>query len=112
MKGLGTEKNLGQDIAPKIGNGLKEMAMGKGMVLKKRRGQVSPIGKMGPRVKLTIPPKNQERMVNISQRKAPVMDKMGMGEMKAGMIRGNLEIPNMTLKIKKMKKVIQKIPVS
>ena len=29
MKGLGTEKNLGQDITPKVGNGLKEMAIGK-----------------------------------------------------------------------------------
>ena len=54
MKGLGTEKNLGQDITPKVGNGLKEMAMRKGMI----RGQVRPIGKMGPRVKLTILPKN------------------------------------------------------
>ena len=38
MKGLGTERNLGHDITPKVGNGLKEMAMGKGMVLKKRKG--------------------------------------------------------------------------
>ena len=67
MKELGTKKNLGWDITPKVGNGFKEMAMGKGMVLKKRKKQVNPIGKMGPRVKLTIPPKNRERMVNISQ---------------------------------------------
>ena len=67
MKELGTEKNLGQDISPKIGNDLKEIAMGKGMVLEKRKGQVSPIGKMGVRVKLTIPPKNRERMVNTCQ---------------------------------------------
>ena len=86
--------------------------MGKGTVLKKRKGQVSPNGKMGPRVKPTIPPKNRERMVNISQQKVLVTDKMGMGEMKAGMIRGNLEILSMTLKIRKMRKVIQKIPVS
>ena len=86
--------------------------MGKGMVLRKRKGQVSPIGKMGPRVKLTVPPKNRERMVSISQQKVPVMDKMGMGEMKAGMIRGNLEILSITFKIRKMRKVIQKIPVN
>ena len=67
MKGLGAEENLGQDITPKVGNGLKEMASGKGMILKKRKRQVSRIDKMGTRVKLTIPPKNQERMVNISQ---------------------------------------------
>ena len=67
---------------------------------------------MGPRVKLTIPPKNQERMVNNSQQKVPVMGKMGMGEMKARMMKGNLEILSMTLKIRKMRKVIQKIPVS
>ena len=103
---------MGQDITPKIRNSLKEMAMGKGMVPEKRRGQISPIGKMEANVKLTIPPKNQERMVNISQRKVTVMDKMGMGEMKAGMIKGNLEISSMTLKIRKMRKVIQKIPVS
>ena len=83
--------------------------MGKGMVLKKRKGQVSPIDKMGPRVKLTISPKNRERMVNISQQ---IMDKMGAGEMKVRMIKENLEIQNMTLKIRRMKKVIQKIPVS
>ena len=41
MKGLGIEKNLGQGMAPKIGNGLKEMAMGKDMVPKKRKGQIS-----------------------------------------------------------------------
>ena len=103
---------MGQDITPKIGNGLKEMAIRKGMIPEKRKGQISPTGKMEPKVKLTIPPKNQERMVNISQRKVLVMDKMGMGEMKAGMIKGNLEIPNMTLKIIKMRKVIQKNPVS
>ena len=42
MKGLGTGENLGQDITPKVGNGLKEKAVEKGMVLKKRKGQVSP----------------------------------------------------------------------
>ena len=67
MKGLGIEKNLGQGIASKIGNGLKKMAMGKDMVPEKRKGQISPIDQMGPKVKLTIPPKDQERMVNISQ---------------------------------------------
>ena len=65
MKGLGIEEDLGQDIAPKIGSGLKEMAMGKDMVPKKRKGQISPIDKMEPKVKLTIPPKNQQRVVNI-----------------------------------------------
>ena len=67
MKGLGIEKNLGQDITPKIRNSLKGMAMGKGMVPEKRKGQISPIGKMEPKFKLIIPPKNQERMVNISE---------------------------------------------
>ena len=112
MKGLGIEENLGQDITPKVGNGLNEMAMGKGMVQKKRKGQVGPIDKMEPRVKFTIPPRNQERMVNISQQKVPVMDKMGMGEMKVKMIKGNFKVPNMTLRIRRMRKVIQKIPVS
>ena len=61
MKGLSFKKNLGQDITPKIGNGLKEMTMGKGMVPEKRREQISPKGKMEPKVKLTIPPKNQRK---------------------------------------------------
>ena len=64
MKGLGIGKNMGQGIAPKTRNGLKKMAMGKGMVPEKRKGQIGPIDQMGPKVKLTIPPKNQERMVN------------------------------------------------
>ena len=57
-EGTWYRKEFGAEYTPKVGNGLKEKAMGKGMVLKKRRGQVGPIGKMGPRVKLTIPPKN------------------------------------------------------
>ena len=111
-EGTWYRKEFGAGYNPKVRNGLKEMAMGKGMVPEKRKGQTSPIGKMEPKIKLTIPPKNQERMVNISKRKVLVTDKMGTGEMKAGMIKGNLEIPNMTLKIRKMRKVIQKIPVS
>ena len=67
MKGLGIEKNLGQGIPPKIGNGLKEMAMGKDKVPEKSKEQISPIDQMEPNARLTIPPKNQERMVNISQ---------------------------------------------
>ena len=67
MKELGIEENSGQDIAPKVGNGLKEIAMGKDMVQKKRKGQVGPVDKMGPRVKFTTPPRNWERTVNISQ---------------------------------------------
>ena len=58
IKGLGIEGNLGQDITRKVGNGLKEMVMGRGMVQKKRKGQVGPTDKMGPRVKFTIPPRN------------------------------------------------------
>ena len=38
MRGPGMEKNLRQGIAPKIGNGLKGMAMGDNMVLEKRKG--------------------------------------------------------------------------
>ena len=58
IKGLGIEGNLGQDIIPEVGNGLKKMAMGEGMVQRKRKGQVGPVDKMGPRVKFTIPPRN------------------------------------------------------
>ena len=43
MKGVGIEKNSGHGIAPKIGNDLKKMAMGKDMVPEKRKGQISPI---------------------------------------------------------------------
>ena len=111
-EGTWYRKEFGAGYNPKVGNGLKEMTMGKGMVLKRRRGQVSPTGKMGPGVKLTILPKNRERMVNISQQKVLVTDKMGVEKTKARVIKGNLEIPSMTLKIRKMRKVIQKIPVS
>ena len=64
---------------------------------------------MGLRVKLIIPPKDQEEMVGISQQRVLVMDKMGMGEMRVEMIRRNLEILNMTLKIKGKRRVIQRI---
>ena len=39
IKGLGIEGNLGQDIISEVENGLKKMAMGKGMVQKKERGR-------------------------------------------------------------------------
>ena len=64
---------------------------------------------MGLRVKLIILPKDQERMVGISQQRVLVMDKVGMGKMRVGMIRRGLGIPNMTLGKKRKKKVIQKI---
>ena len=66
-EGTWYRKEFGQGIPPKIGNGLKKMAMGKDMVPEKRKGQISPIDQMEPKARLTIPPKNQERMVNISQ---------------------------------------------
>ena len=66
-EGTWYRKEFGAGYNPTDRNGLKEVAMGKGMVPEKREGQISPIGKMEPKVKLTIPPKNQEKMVNISQ---------------------------------------------
>ena len=57
IKGLDIEGNLGQDIISEVGSGLKKMAMEKGMVQKKRKGQVGPISKMRPRIKFTIPPR-------------------------------------------------------
>ena len=63
---------------------------------------------MGLRVKLIILPKDQERMVDISQQKVLVMDKMGMGEMRVGMIGRGLGIPSMTMRMKGKKRVIQK----
>ena len=66
-EGTWYRRKFGQDITPKVGNGLKGMAMGKGMVQMKRKGQIGPIDKMGPRVKFTILPRNRERMVSISQ---------------------------------------------
>ena len=66
-EGTWYRKEFGARYGPKDGNGLKEMAMGKDMVPEKRKGQISPIDQMEPKVKLTIPPKNQERMANISQ---------------------------------------------
>ena len=66
-EGTWYRKEFGAGYTSKIADGLKEMAMGKDMVPKKRKGQISPIDQMELKVKLTIPPRNQERMVNISQ---------------------------------------------
>ena len=66
-EGTWYRRKFGAGYNPKSRKWPKEMAIGKGMVLNKRKGQVGPIDKMGPRVKFTIPPRNQERMVNISQ---------------------------------------------
>ena len=63
---------------------------------------------MGLTVKLIILPKDQEEIVGISQQRVLVMDKMGMREMRVEMIRRNLEILNMTLKIEGKRKAIQK----
>ena len=41
-EGTWYRKNLGQGMAPKIGNGLKKMAMEENVVLEKRRGQIDP----------------------------------------------------------------------
>ena len=67
MNGLGMEKNLGQDITLKIRNGPKGMDMERDMVLERKKRQINPISQMGLRVKLIILPKDQERMVDISQ---------------------------------------------
>ena len=52
-KGTWYRRKFGAGYNPR-----SKMAMGKGMVQKKRKAQVGPIGKMGPRVQFTIPPKN------------------------------------------------------
>ena len=88
------------------------MAIERDMVLEKRNKQVSPTSQMGLKVKLIILPKDQEEMVGISQQRVLVMDKMGMGEIRVGMKRRNLEIPNMNLKIKGKRKVMQKTPIN
>ena len=63
---------------------------------------------MGLRVKLIILPEDQERMVDISQQRVLVMDKMGMGEMRVGMKGRGLGIPSMTTGMRGKKRVIQK----
>ena len=109
MKGLGMERNLGQGITLKIRNGPKGVDMERDMVLERRKRQVNPISQMELRVKLIILPKDQERMVDISQQRVLVMDKVGMGKMRVGVIRRGLGIQNMTLRMKRKKKVIQQI---
>ena len=81
-------------------------------VLEKRRGQIVPISQIVLKVMFTIPCRNQEEMVGISQQRGLTLDKIGMEEMKVGTIKGNFKIPSMTLRIRRMRKVIQKIPVS
>ena len=88
------------------------MAIERDMVLEKRKKQVSPTSQMGLKVKLIILPKDQKEMVGISQQRVLVMDKIGMGEMRVGMMRRNLGILNMTLKIEGKRKVIQKTPMN
>ena len=108
MKELGMERNLGQGITLKKkwpqGNGY-----GRDRELERKKRQVNPISKMKLRVKLIILPKDQERMADISQQRVLVMNRLGMGEMRVGMIRIGLGIPNMTLRMKGKKRVIQKI---
>ena len=104
--------NLGQGITLKKRNGPKGMAIERDIILEKKKRWVSPTSQMGLRVKLIILPKYQEGMVSISQQRVLVMDKMGMGEMRVEMIRRNLKVLNMTLRIKGKKRVIQKILMS
>ena len=109
MRRLGIERNLGQGKTLKRKNSPKRIDMEGDMVLEKRKKPVSPTSQMGLRVKLIILPKDQEGMVSISQQRVLVMDRMGMGEMRVEIIRRNLEILNVTLRIKGKKRVIQKI---
>ena len=86
--------------------------MERNMVPERKKRQVSPISQMELRVKFIMLPKDQETMVDIFQQRALVMGKVDMGEMKVGMIKRGLEIPNMTLRMKGKKRVIQKILMS
>ena len=110
-EGTWYRRGFGAGYSPKDGKWPQGNGYGKRYGTKEKKRTDKSYRQNGTQSQTTIPPKNQERMVNISQQKVPVTDKMGMGEIKTGMIEGNLEIPNMTLKIK-MRKVIQKIPVS
>ena len=73
------KRNLGQGITLKKRNGPKGMTMERDMVLEKKKRWVSLTSQIKLRVKLIILPKDQEGMVNISQQRVLVMDKVGMG---------------------------------
>ena len=105
-------KEFGQGITLKRRNGPKGMDVERDIVLERKKRQVNPISQMELRVKLIILPKDQERMVGILQQRVLVMHKVGMGEMRVGMIRRGLGIPNMTLRMKGKKRVIQKILIN
>ena len=87
MKGLDMERDLGQGITLKIKNGSKGMDMERDMVLDRRKRLINLTSQMGLKVKLIILPKDQDRMVDISQQRGLVMDKLEMGEMRVGMIK-------------------------
>ena len=111
-EGARYEKELEVGYNPKEKNGPKGMAIERDMVLEKRKKEVSPTSQMGLRAKLIILPKDQEKMVGISQQRVLVVDKMGMREMRVEMIRKKLEIINITLRIKGKERVTQKILMS
>ena len=112
MKGPKMEDNWEQGITLKTSNTPKAMDMEKGMVLRKKRGQVRFINQMVLRVKFIMLPKDQEKVVSISQLRVPKMDKVGMEEMGVEMIKRNTKTPGMTLRIRKRKRVIQKTLMS
>ena len=60
-------KEFGTGCSPKDRKWPQGNGYGKRYGTRERKGQISPIDQMGPKAKLTIPYKNQERMVNISQ---------------------------------------------
>ena len=66
-KGTWYRKEFGTRCSPKDRRWPQENGYGKRYGTREKKGQVSPVDKMEPKVKLTIPPKDQERMVNISQ---------------------------------------------
>ena len=110
MKGLGIEKNLGQGIAPKIGNGLKKMAMQYGTGKKKRTDRSCKPNSTQSQVYYTM--QKPRRNGRYLPTKGTNNGQDGNEEMKVGMIKGNFKIPSMTLRMRRTRKVIQKIPVS
>ena len=66
-EGTWYRKEFGAGYNPKDRKWPQGNGYGKRYGTREKKRTDNPIGKMEPKVKLTIPPKNQERMVNISQ---------------------------------------------
>ena len=83
--------------------------MGSNMVQEEKEKVSRLIELMEPKIKVVILPMNHKDRAIISQLEVLRMDKVEMGEMRIEMIKRNIGILKIALKMTAMKRVIQKI---